>query len=75
MLSTTVTTTVTTTTSSTIGQGNDASSGRSTQLQQSHQQLGTPSIQQMQPSMFPQGIHFFNKLAINFVCLSMFFDS
>uniref|UniRef100_A0A8R1XQ79 SAM domain-containing protein n=1 Tax=Onchocerca volvulus TaxID=6282 RepID=A0A8R1XQ79_ONCVO len=56
MLSTTVTTTVTTTTSSTIGQGNDASSGRSAQLQQSHQQLGTPSIQQMQPSMFPQGI-------------------
>ncbi|EFO25743.2 hypothetical protein LOAG_02738 [Loa loa] len=56
MSSTTVTTTVTTTTSSsTAGQGSDASLGRSAQ-QQSPQQLGTASVQQMQPSMFPQGI-------------------
>ncbi|KAL3993632.1 SAM domain (Sterile alpha motif) family protein [Acanthocheilonema viteae] len=55
--STTVTTTVTTTTSSfAVGQGNDTSLGRSAQQQQSPQQLGTASVQQMQPSMFSQGI-------------------
>uniref|UniRef100_A0A158Q7F3 SAM domain-containing protein n=1 Tax=Elaeophora elaphi TaxID=1147741 RepID=A0A158Q7F3_9BILA len=54
--STTVTTTTTTTSSFTVGQGNDASSGRSTQQQQSPQQLGTTAVQQMQPSMFSQGI-------------------
>ncbi|MCP9261762.1 hypothetical protein DINM_004504 [Dirofilaria immitis] len=56
MPSSAITTTVTTTTSSTVGQGNDAPSGRSAQQQQSHQQLGKASIQQVQPSMFPQGI-------------------
>uniref|UniRef100_A0A915Q2Y7 SAM domain-containing protein n=1 Tax=Setaria digitata TaxID=48799 RepID=A0A915Q2Y7_9BILA len=57
MPSTAVTTTITTTASTTMtGQGNDASLGRSPQQQQSSQQLGTASVQQMQPSMFPQGI-------------------
>ncbi|KAK6103024.1 SAM domain (Sterile alpha motif) family protein [Brugia pahangi] len=55
MPSTAVTTT-TTTTSSTVGQGNDGCLKRSGQQQQSPQQLGTASVQQMQPSMFPQGI-------------------
>ncbi|EJW88422.1 hypothetical protein WUBG_00670 [Wuchereria bancrofti] len=50
------TTTTTTTTSSTVGQGNDGCLRRSSQQQQSPQQLGTASVQQMQPSMFPQGI-------------------
>ncbi|VIO93061.1 conserved hypothetical protein,hypothetical protein [Brugia malayi] len=55
MPSTAITTT-TTTTSSTVGQGNDGCLKRSGQQQQSPQQLGTASVQQMQPSMFPQGI-------------------
>ncbi|VDK84423.1 unnamed protein product [Litomosoides sigmodontis] len=54
----TTVTTVTTTAASTFtaGQGNDTTLGRSTQQQQSPQHLGTASMQQMQPSMFSQGI-------------------
>lgn len=71
--STTVTTTVTTTSSFAVGQGNDTSLGRSTQ--QSPQQLGTASVQQMQPSMFSQGIHFANALPVNFVIHFDIFNS